>query len=972
MTRSMPHNVVICFFALFVLAGGAGRPLGAQETEQNGTIFGTILDTSGAAIPGTTVEVTSPALQGAHAATSDETGSYRISDLPAGIYRITYSKSGFATEVRSDFALTAGFSARVDVALKAGSVQQTVEVTGQAPVIDVSTTVTSSTLTRTTLDDVPTTRSIFQAAYMAPGIRPSGTPDIGGNQLGQQQSLGAYGYAGNTVPLIDGINVLQSNSLNGTDAPGDFVDFDALEELKVISTSADADIGPPGAALVTVMKSGGNEFHGDARGMKEWNGFQATNLPSTFPGGSTANQLQNFYDIFGDVGGRIIRDKLWFYGAVHFQRKSIGVIGYVGQDGGQGFDPISQDNQEAKMTYQVTKTLKIIGSGSDGTKYENQRNGSNLIPFYSTFRQYDNYYTVKGEAVWTPSPKLIVDFLAGNYWQPYGYPNQTGVAVPGNPWILNSTTKQITGANIIVSSSDKGEHKRAQTTGSVGYFPNGKHSFQFGYLAFIPQADTKTFINHPAGNYQLQFQTVNGVTTPLQIVTYNFPLYAAGKETALGLYAKDTWRVSNRLTLNLGVRFDRYHGYHNEESEGGGPFYAAATFPGQTDYTWNRAVPRIGAAYDLSGNGKTVIRGSYGIYNLDQLGQFDIDNYNPAAIISNTYKWTGPCQVTAHTNCDATAATLASLGTGTTTYISTTGGAGGIVNPNLTMPFMQTASATFEREIRPNLALRVLYVYNREDEMFDQSFPNRPLSAYTIPYNTTYPVQDPINGGKPITILTYPAALVCPKSTPFCPFNQNKLVNRTGNSDYFNTIEFTITKRQSDKWSALATFDLTKNHKSLATSPIFASYQSAAAPAAPYQQAFPLDQTWDWALKSYFTYNLPLKIQLGLNYQYLAGAPNYRTDQFTGVPQLGTVTIPVVKWGTQRNPDLSLLNVRAARIIAIGEKTSLTATLELFNALNSSPGTAINYLSSTGTSAFGTVSAVLPPTIGRLGLQFKF
>lgn len=971
MNRVTSSGVVICLVALLAQVGGIGLRLDAQDTQQNGTIFGTISDQLGAVLPGANIEVTSPALQGTKTVTTGGEGAYRISDLPAGTYRISYSRTGFQTEIRSNFVLTAGFSARVDVALKAGSVQQTVEVTGEAPVVDVSTTVISSTLTRSTLDDVPTTRSIFQAVYMAPGVRPSATPDIGGNQLGQQQSLGAYGYAGNTVPLIDGINVLQSNSLSGTDAPGDFVDYDALEELKVISTSADADIGPPGTALVTVMKTGGNEFHGDARGMKEWNGFQGTNLPSTFPGGSSANQLQNFYDIFGDAGGRIKRDKLWFYGGVHFQRKSISVIGYIGQDGKQGFDPLKQDNQEAKMTYQVTKKIKIIGSGSDGTKYENQRNGSNLVPFNSTFTQYDNYYAVKGELVWTPTSNLIIDLLAGNYWQPYGYPNQPGVAVAGNPWIFNSSTQQITGANINVGSSDEGEHKRAQTTGSVGYF-RGKHSFQFGYMAFLPQADTKTFLTHPAGNYELQFQPVNGVLTPLQIVTYNFPLYASGNETALGLYAKDTWRVSKRLTLNPGVRFDRYRGYHDKEHEGGGPFYASADYPAQTDYTWYRVVPRIGAAYDLTGNGTTVIRGSYGIYNLDELGQFDIDNYNPAAIISNTYKWTGPCQATSYTNCDATPATLANLGTGTTTYISTTGGAGGIVNPDLRMPFMQTASATFEREIRPSLAFRALYVYNRENDMFDQTFPNRPPSSYSIPYNTTYPAQDPANAGKPLTILTYPASLVCPKSTPFCSFNQNMLVTRQGNADHFNTVEVTVTKRQSGRWSALASFDLTKNHKSLSTSPIFGSYQSAANPVAPYEQAFPLDETWDWALKSFFTYSFPLKIQLGLNYQFLAGAPNYRTDRFTGVPQLGTVTIPVESWGAERNPPLNLLNIRTAKIISIGEKRSLTATLELFNALNASPGTTINYLSGTGTSTFGTVSAVLPPIIGRAGLQFKF
>jgi hypothetical protein len=161
---------------------------------QGSTIFGTITDASGAAVAGAAAEVTSPALQGSKSATADSNGAYRIADLPAGIYRITYSKEGFQTDVRTDFTLTAGFAARVDVALKVGSVTQTVEVSGQAPVIDTSTSVTSNTLVRATLDDVPTTRSIYQAVYMTAGIRPSSTPDVGGSQLGNQQATGSYGW----------------------------------------------------------------------------------------------------------------------------------------------------------------------------------------------------------------------------------------------------------------------------------------------------------------------------------------------------------------------------------------------------------------------------------------------------------------------------------------------------------------------------------------------------------------------------------------------------------------------------------------------------------------------------------------------------------------------------------------------------------------------------------------------------------
>jgi hypothetical protein len=233
-------------------------------------------------------------------------------------------------------------------------------------------------------------------------------------------------------------------------------------------------------------------------------------------------------------------------------------------------------------------------------------------------------------------------------------------------------------------------------------------------------------------------------------------------------------------------------------------------------------------------------------------------------------------------------------------------------------------------------------------------------------------VQDPINGGKPITILTYPASLVCPASTPLCPYNLTKLVTRTGNPNYFNTMEFTITKQQSGKWMALASFDLTKDHQFLFTSPIFASGVSAANIQAPYQQAFPFDQTWDWSLKSYMSYDLPFTVSLGLTYDLLKGSPNYRTDQFTKVPQLGTVTIPVEPWGTEWTPSLNVMGVRLAKVFPIHESKSITGSLDLFNALNASPAEKINYLSGTGASTFGTVSAVLPPLIGRLGILFKF
>ena len=188
-------------------------------------------------------------------------------------------------------------------------------------------------------------------------------------------------------------------------------------------------------------------------------------------------------------------------------------------------------------------------------------------------------------------------------------------------------------------------------------------------------------------------------------------------------------------------------------------------------------------------------------------------------------------------------------------------------------------------------------------------------------------------------------------------------VNRTDRPDTFNSVEFTVTKRRSKNWNALAALNLTKSHKWL-----------QAQATAPYQVPFALDETWDYSVKANVAYEFPRDISAGLNYHYLAGTPNYATDQITGVPQLGTITIPLESFGTRRNPALSILNARAAKGFAMKGNKKFVATVELFNALNSSVGTSINYqYGAVGTAReFGFVSTVVPPMIGRIGFEFKF
>jgi hypothetical protein len=907
---------------------------------------------------GVTVEISSPALQvGTATAKTDTSGSYRFTNLPAGVYRITYSNAGFQTDVRNNFTLAGGFSARVDVVMKVGSTQQSVEVSGQAPIIDVTTTTTSSTIERSTLDAIPNTRSIWQVQYMTPGVRPANAPDVGGSQLGVQGGGTNFGIIGLITPLLDGINTQQ----NAT-ATGYFYDYDSLQEVQVIPVGNQADVADIGITTITVMKSGGNDFHGAAHAFGEWERFEADNAG---PGlvGKSGNPMVYFYDLAADLGGRIVRDKLWFYVGWHDEYRKPKVIGFLGPDGKQGFDPLGLTNQEAKGTYQPTKNLRLIGVYARQLKYEHAGGASQFRPYYST-EDYPFYAWVeKGEAVWTPTSKLVVDAMLGRYWYSAYHVNQPGVDVAGNPWTFNNTTQLQGGAVINTGSSFDTENSRPQNTLSVSYFPSGtlggKHALQFGYQWYPNTKFQPIWYQRGSGSYELIFTGNSNPGTPFQINTFNFPLQGAGRESELGIFVKDNWQISSRVTLNLGLRFDRYHLWHDAEHEAAGQFAGVRDFPGLDILTWKRVSPRVGIVFDPFGKSKTVVRASYGQFDYHTLGGFDL-NFNPDSILTSTYSWSGPCVPTSHTPCDATPDTLASLVQTAPNFQTASGGLLGVVNPKLREPVYHSLSGGVEHELFHNFSLRALYVYNIEENQIDQYNIARPLSAY----NVVVPKVDPTTGNT-INIYTYPAA--------FAGFNFIKYewFNRNNDADFFHTIEFTATKRMSSKWSMLASFDLTKNHTWItqSTGGEAGNLSSAARPLTPNQAYFGLNRTWDWVFKAAGTYDLPYKLRMAAFYNYLAGTASYRTVLFTGIPQLGSVTVPVEPFGSQRNPPINVMNLRLARVFPIKERFKLEATADLFNVFNSNAATSVTYL--TGPT-YKSISAITPPAIARFGATFSF
>lgn len=417
-------------------------------------------------------------------------------------------------------------------------------------------------------------------------------------------------------------------------------------------------------------------------------------------------------------------------------------------------------------------------------------------------------------------------------------------------------------------------------------------------------------------------------------------------DVSYGVYAKDNLQLGRRTTLNLGVRFDRYHMFNKEENEPVGPFTAGGTFPKQDVLTMMRVVPRLGIAHDLTGSGRTVLRASFGQYGYDPQATYAL-NHSAAALLTTTYSWNGPCVVTPYNVCDAAPATLANLRPSSPNFVTAAGGVTLTTNPNLKQQYIDTATAGVEHELVRNLAVRTMYVYNRNVNAYSQVNLRRPYEAFTIPV----PRADPLTGTI-ITLYTYPASLAG------SAFVLNQYQNETHGPDTYHAVEFTATKRKSNRWTGLASFSVTKNHRWL--TPISQS---------PNNDLFPIDQTWDRFFKASGTYDLPYDINLGGIFTYVLGTANRRTVQFTGVPQLGTVVVPVEEIGAQRPPSVNMLNLRAGRTFRMRGSKSLELSMDVFNLLNTNAAITVSY--QTGPT-YGVVSAITPPLVARLNASYRF
>jgi Carboxypeptidase regulatory-like domain len=966
--RIVQGTVTALSILAVVLPASAG-----QETR--GSIIGTVTDQSEGVMPGVTVTVTSPALQGERDAVTDEQGRYRINPLPIGTYTMVFTLSGFRTLTRENVRLTAGLQARIDVSLVVGGVEETVTVSGLSPVVDVSSTEAATTLTRETLDVIPTARTGYNALLaQAPGVRdtlqalsPTSSPNFR-----------AFGQSNQAYQSIDGV-ITSSPLLAQT---GQYIDGTAFEEAVISTLGHDASIPTRGIVISTVIRTGGNDFHGQGfLGYTNQN-FQSSNLTPELEarGVGSEDSLDLKDDWNGDVGGRILRDKLWFWGQGRMQRdksstqdcyqRSAPFTGPATQTGG---DPCFVWQRAAYTT--TKETLKLNNSNTINgmmmvTMRRDNEGATQFVAWERRRKQWNAFSpTFKGEWQSIQGSTRTMSLMFGQWT------NRSGGW--GEEFADGATPKRDLSTGYQWGTNPTiGERQhvfRQNVRWGMDWYKSdwlkGNHAFKVGTDVFRSEGN-RARIDRKAPTYELRFR--NGVANSIDI--QNTPVSPTGRLLYVGPYIADTWTVGKKLTLNLGIRYAYDNGKVPATCRDAANGPGAVAFPqqcfDQIDYpSYNSVAPRLRFALDVAGNGKTLIKGGWGRYMLGRWFE-EITTANRNVISTARYTWR---DLNLNGDYDPGEVNLSTSGPDfqSITFAGQGGAlANGIINPNQTQPWTDEYMGQFERELMPGFGLRLTGIHSRVQNWYRYENSLRPYGSYTIPVTLRDPGPDGItgNGDDPGTNLTYweyPVALQ-PAS-----FQAPWIVNDPAANKQYTSFEIAASKRLADRWSMQSSYSFTKIHDPLPNSTAGGTGAFEANEKTPNAEIFAADNTKEWQVRISGSYLAPWDLQLSMNYQSRSGAYWGRLVTYRGGKTIPTLTPDTLVEPRDSNqlPTINLTDFRVEKRLHFGGTKSLALRMNVFNLFNAATIQGITALSG---PSFNKVTSITTGRLAEFNVAYQF
>jgi hypothetical protein len=948
----------------------------AAQGGTTATITGQVTDESGAVLPGVSVTATSPALQVPQiTAVTDARGEYRLTPLPIGTYAVTYELSGFVTNRRDEIRLTVGFTARLDVALGVGAVQETITVSGSAPLVDVASTTTTTQLTRETLELLPTSRNSFNAMMIqTPSARTSVRLDVGGSGFNDSPRFHTMGQLGESWQGVEDI-IMQSPASNPS---GSYVDYSALEEATVQVMGHGAATPTRGLAINGVIKSGGNDFHGQAYYARTSDNLRSDNItPALEQQGITeGDRLVLRDDWSGELGGRLQRDKLWFFVSSRQRRQHDDLIGCFlpvdasNPDGALSNEPCIGTERTrfvtAKVTYQLNTANRIVAFAQPNWRY-GERGGSAVVLWETrTYRSPGSDGAWKGEYQSVKGDSFVMSALFGSFYVRSGDSDFGQTARPGG---RDRTTLQQWGASDTTGS--RNNQDRWQARGNASWFKGdgigGKHELKGGFDLHWARAERSQLPRGPIGNYTLEFQ--RGVAD--RIILLNSPVYPKTPMQFTHLFLQDSWTVGRRLTLNLGARFAHETAVISEQCREAAEAPSHVTFPAecyakQEMPVFNNLAPRLHAAYDLTGTARTVLKGGWArYYHMRSSDDMQIANLN--TISQARYRWrdlngnrdydTGEVNLDPNGS-DFIDRTLRGIGSAF---------GGGLINQDTTQRYQDELMLSVEQQVTNSWAARVTGVYAEAKNQWRLANSLRPYDAYSIPVPNRDPGPDGIPGtsddtGNVITYYDYPASFAG------AAFQKPWVVNDDKANSSFKTIELQMARRYADNWQFRASYSATRKHI-----PLFPNVGNNTTGLIntqdPNGEIFAADDTWEWIFRAGGSYLMPYGILGSINFSHESGEPWARTVELSGGRQIPTLVVNVEPIGTRRLDNLNLLDMRGEKRFSVGGGRDFVVRLNVYNVLNNP--TVLTVQRQSG-PRFNTVTSIVSPRVLEWSASYVF
>jgi hypothetical protein len=966
-------RVLVLMFAL--LLGAAAASAGQIAS---GNIYGTAVDEQGGVLPGVTVSLASTSIGGAPRTTvTDSQGQFRFLNLDSATYKVSLNLSGFATQER-EIIVNTGVNATVTFKMTVKTLEETVTVTAASPVVDIKKIGTSTTLTKDELESTPQSKDPWAMLKTVPGVIVDRV-NVGGNESGQQSAfVGKGSLTGDSMWNLDGVNITDNTSGGASSM---YFDFDAFDEVAVDTGGNDLKVQTGGIGINFVTRRGTNQMKGSARYSLDNHQMESANLPAELVGdprllgSNKANHTNKITDWGFDIGGPVLKDKIWFWGS--YGKNDIGIV-RLAQTG----DDTILKNTNLKINWEATRNDQFSFFFFNGAKEKLGRdpgqaansadtflwNQGNFYPLSGPLHKLHGLYKLEDNHVF--GPNLFVNAKYAWFGWGYGFAPRGGTALDGG---INSDTNSAYGSwNSYTARKPwhivdvSGSAFKSTTMG------NHELKFGFGYRRNPNSSTTRWSGSEVVAHVDPQGDGVNyALAYRARVVNFIGQNYDA--------YVGDTFS-SGRLTLNGGVRWDRQTAA-NQASVAP----ANNTFPdllptlsydgtGQT-ITWNDFSPRVGMTVALNENKKTVARLSYARYS-GQLNPGEVTSASPVggSYTYIAYKWVD----LNHDGFAQKNEILTNLGPQYSNAIDpahpTALTSPNKIDPNYHANHDHEVIGGLDHELRPNVSVGGAYTWRRTN-----GWPSWNPRIGLTAANYSLISSPSVNG--------LSAALYGPDPALVNASGSGRiLTNRPDYHSGFNGAELYLNKRLSNRWMMRANVSFNSwteyidgpnavqnpTRTDATTSGTLSGPQVQGGQIAPRSSGSGKGDIFynaRWQMNVNGFYQLPADFEVGGNVFGRQGyVEPYIIQAGAGldgrVRALATSTLDA-----NRYPNLWDLDLRLAKNFKVSRITMQVAG-DLFNVLNANTVTAASR--NLSSSVFNQVNEILAPRIFRLGLKVKF